>query len=361
MRMPLVPALVALLTLPATSLAQTQPIALDDYLAIRQVADVEVSPDARWAAYVVREVDRERDTRRAAIWRVPVDGGTPVRLTATDQSASSPRWSPDGRYLAFLSDRSRPSQVWLLPLDGGEAFRATDVKGGVGSYAWAPDSRRLVVVSQDPDPDAPDGPRAPGAPEPAPPPIDIALADDVTPGSLQARPDLQRAAAGESLAESARRAARARFLPEVAAMGGLEWTGLAFDDRRASWMVGAEVRLNLFAGGADRARRREAEALVAKAVAERRAAEAGAAESVRAAARRVRAARAEADARRDAAAQAREAERLVRERYDAGLSTITDLLRATSASLDAEARATDSRLDVVLSLVTLAHALGLPL
>jgi len=167
---PLIPALL-LLTLPATVAAQPRPVALDDYLAIRNVADVEVSPDARWAAWVVREVDAERDTRRASIWRAPIAGGLPVRLTATDQSASLPRWSPDGRFLAFLSDRTRPSQVWLLPLDGGEAFRATNLKGGVGSFAWAPDSRQLVVVSDDPDPAADDTPRPAGAPEPAPPVI----------------------------------------------------------------------------------------------------------------------------------------------------------------------------------------------
>ncbi len=167
---PLVPVLL-LSILPAAASAQPRLLALDDYLAIRSVADVEVSPDARWAAYVVRDVDVEKDTRRGAIWRVPLAGGAPARLTATDQSASHPRWSPDGRYLAFLSDRSQPSQVWLLPLDGGEAFRATDMKGGVNAFAWAPDSRQLVVVSEDPDPNADDTPRAAGAPEPAPPPI----------------------------------------------------------------------------------------------------------------------------------------------------------------------------------------------
>ena len=194
--------------------------------------------------------------------------------------------------------------------------------------------------------------------EPVPVPLDLRLADDATPELLAARPDLQRAAQAEALADAGLRAARARFLPEVAATGGLEMGGLQFDQRRTSWVVGAEVRLNLFAGGADRARVREASARRARATAERQAAEAAATEAVRAAGRRVRAVRAEADARRDAAAQADEAERLVRERYEAGLATLTDLLRASSASLDAEARAVQSRLDFVVSLVTLTHALG---
>lgn len=194
--------------------------------------------------------------------------------------------------------------------------------------------------------------------EPAPPPVEIPPAEAATPRFLSARPDLQRAAQAEALAQAGFRAARARFLPEVAVTGGVEMGGLQFDTRRSAWVVGAEVRLNLFAGGADRARLREAEARRARATAEREAAEAGATESVRAAVLRVGAARAEADARRDGARQADEAERLVRERYEAGLATLTDLLRASSARLDADARAVQSRLDVVVSLITLTHALG---
>lgn len=154
------------------ALAQPRPIELDDYLAIRNVADLHVSADGRWIAYVVREVDAARDTRRATVWRVPATGGPPQRLTAPDHSASQPRWSPDGRHVAFVSDRTRPAQVWLLPLDGGEPFRATDLKGGVTAFAWAPDSRRLAVISPDPDPNAADGEGGRGAgAEAAPPPI----------------------------------------------------------------------------------------------------------------------------------------------------------------------------------------------
>ncbi|MDP1569508.1 MAG: TolC family protein, partial [Vicinamibacterales bacterium] len=105
--------------------------------------------------------------------------------------------------------------------------------------------------------------------EPAPPPVDLAVADAATPDTLGTRPDLQRAVQSEALAEAGFRAARARFLPEVAATGGLEMGGLEFSSRRSSWAVGAEVRLNLFAGGADRARLREAEARRARAAAER--------------------------------------------------------------------------------------------
>jgi dipeptidyl aminopeptidase/acylaminoacyl peptidase len=82
------------------------------------------------------------------------DGTEQVQLTFTPESESRPRWSPDGRYLAFLSSRqdSKRAQVWLLNRSGGEAMKLTDVKGAVADYAWAPDSKRLVLVVNDPDP-----------------------------------------------------------------------------------------------------------------------------------------------------------------------------------------------------------------
>jgi dipeptidyl aminopeptidase/acylaminoacyl peptidase len=82
------------------------------------------------------------------------DGAQQVQLTFTPDSESRPRWSPDGRYLSFVSSRqeAKGGQVWLLNRLGGEALKVTDVKGGVSDYAWSPDSTRLVLVVNDPDP-----------------------------------------------------------------------------------------------------------------------------------------------------------------------------------------------------------------
>jgi len=146
-------ALAAALVL-AGSTARSQasrPVTLDDYLAIKSVAGLAVSPDGMFAAYVVRTVDVDDDRREASLWRVPVAGGTPEQLTQPG-SLSAPAWSPDGRHLAFLTDRSGKDQVWALPSSGGEAFRLTDVKQGVKAFEWAPDSARLALVIQDPDP-----------------------------------------------------------------------------------------------------------------------------------------------------------------------------------------------------------------
>jgi dipeptidyl aminopeptidase/acylaminoacyl peptidase len=85
------------------------------------------------------------------------DGVRSVRLTSAKSSEGTPRWSPDGRYLTFLSDRDdarEVDQVWLLDRTGGEAERITDLPGGVAGYAWSPDSKRLALIVSDPDPDS---------------------------------------------------------------------------------------------------------------------------------------------------------------------------------------------------------------
>ena len=83
------------------------------------------------------------------------DGSRTVRLTNSPENEGSPRWSPDGRYLSFVSGRfeSKGGQVWLLDRAGGEAVRLTELKGGVAAHEWSPDGTRIAVVSHDPDPE----------------------------------------------------------------------------------------------------------------------------------------------------------------------------------------------------------------
>ncbi len=157
--------------LAASAAAQTpRRLVVDDLFALKTVGDPRISPDGRWVAYTVSQMDLKKDASDTDIWMAPLDGGPAVRLTTSEKAETRPRWSPDGRYLAFLSSRDgEKAQVWLLPRAGGEAFRLTDYRGGVSSFEWSPDSTRLAVVASDPEPDDTPAARAGGQARPPKP------------------------------------------------------------------------------------------------------------------------------------------------------------------------------------------------
>jgi len=125
----------------------TRPLAVDDIYRMQEVGDAQCSPDGRWIAYTVTTIDREADKRRTAIWTVNWEGTQNLRLSYGPESDTSPRWSPDGHYLAFLSVRTAGGKtgIWLLDRRGGEARLLTEANGGVVGFEWAPDGRVLVV------------------------------------------------------------------------------------------------------------------------------------------------------------------------------------------------------------------------
>ena len=136
-------------------------LTVDDFAKLRSVSDPQVSPDGKWIAYTVGTIDLEKDKRDSDLWMVSADGSDRIRLTSTPEtSESSPRWSPDGRYLAFLAargdeeEKKRGGQVWLLDRRGGEAQKLTDIKGGVAEFSWSPDGKRLVLAVNDYDPNS---------------------------------------------------------------------------------------------------------------------------------------------------------------------------------------------------------------
>ena len=133
-----------------------RPFTAADEARIQDVSDPVVSPDGEWIAYVVKSADVKEDRRQSDLWMVRWDGSRTVRLTHTAaESERAPRWSPDGRWLAFLSSRgdtNETAQLWLLDRAGGEAERVTSVQGGVTDYAWAPDGVRIALVVQDAEP-----------------------------------------------------------------------------------------------------------------------------------------------------------------------------------------------------------------
>jgi len=135
----------------------------EDVHSIKNVGDIAISPDGEWVAYSVRTTNVDKDKNSSDLFMVKWDGSTRIQLTHTEDSGEGrPRFSPDGKYLAFVAARSDgnseesddpkgKSQVWLLNRSGGEAARLTELPGGVSSFEWSPDSMRLVLVSRDPE------------------------------------------------------------------------------------------------------------------------------------------------------------------------------------------------------------------
>jgi outer membrane protein TolC len=176
--------------------------------------------------------------------------------------------------------------------------------------------------------------------------------------ALTSHPQLRQAAAHLELADNGRRTARAALLPTVGVQGGWELNGATLGTQQSSWVIGAEVRVNLFRGFADTARMAEAQHAYVRAAAERERVERRIEVEVRGALAQLAAARAREDAGRAALTQARESQRIIRDRYESGLATVTDVLRAAQAALDAESRATRAETDVILQSVALDRALG---
>jgi len=151
--------LAAVILLPTGASAQLsppspRPITVDDYFQIQTVHDPQLSLDAQWVAYAVDKSTLKTDKNETRIWIIPTSGGDALPMTAEGVSSSHPRWSPDGKSLAFISTRqgSKP-QVWLLNRQGGEAQRLTDVVPYLIDFAWSPDGHKMVLLLKDPKPE----------------------------------------------------------------------------------------------------------------------------------------------------------------------------------------------------------------
>jgi dipeptidyl aminopeptidase/acylaminoacyl peptidase len=147
----------ALLVIASLMLAQStgrRLLQVADMRLFHDVRDPQISPDGKWIAYTLSSVDATTDKNDTDIWMVSWDGSQNLRLTSSPEAENTPRWSPDGRYLSFLSarpGRAKGNQVWLLDRAGGEAQQLTDVKSRIGSVEWSPDSKHMLLLLTDRD------------------------------------------------------------------------------------------------------------------------------------------------------------------------------------------------------------------
>ena len=145
-------------------------ITLDDLVRLQRVGPPVVSPEGDWVLYTVSQTDTKEDKGRTHLWMVKWDGSVRLQLTFGKEDASAPRFSPDGRYISFLSSRpgaAKGAQVWVLDRRGGEADQLTAVTDQeIEGYSWSPDAKNLLLTLHPKvEPDAEEG-KPPVPPKP---------------------------------------------------------------------------------------------------------------------------------------------------------------------------------------------------
>ena len=148
---PLVLAAMVAANVPATAQVQRS-MTVVDLINLPSISDPQIAPDGKHIVYVQAEANWKANKRISQIWRVNTDGSGPIQLTSGTESATAPRWSPDGKTLAFVTKRGddEANQVYLLPTDGGEARRLTKHETAVAELTWSPDGTFIYVVASDP-------------------------------------------------------------------------------------------------------------------------------------------------------------------------------------------------------------------
>ncbi len=138
---------VLLLLAVAAPVFAPKPFDLDALLKLSRVSDPQVSPDGRTVAFTVQTVDVAANKKPSNIYIVPVSGGAPVCITSAGETNDRPRWSPDSRQIAFISDRGGSSQVWIMDADGGNPRQVTSLATEAGGVLYSPDGKNLVFTS----------------------------------------------------------------------------------------------------------------------------------------------------------------------------------------------------------------------
>jgi len=142
--------LLACLSVPL--LAQTPTV--EQSLNLKTAGSPRISPDGRFVAYTVSETNWEENSFDTQIWMAMTSTGERYQLTHSKKSSSGPRWSPDSKRLAFLSDRDGNQQIYMISPAGGEASQVTHFEGGVTAFEWSPDGKRIAFASTGGEPKA---------------------------------------------------------------------------------------------------------------------------------------------------------------------------------------------------------------
>ena len=140
-------AVISLFAMSSFALAQEKRLTIDELLKVRRVSDPQVSPKGDLVAFTITDMDQAANKGMTQIYLVPLGGGEVRQLTNDEHSSASPRWSPDGDKLAFISARDGDDQIWTIDVSSGALKKVTSISTGAGDPVWSPDGRWLAFVS----------------------------------------------------------------------------------------------------------------------------------------------------------------------------------------------------------------------
>ena len=140
-------AVTSLLAFASFAYAQERRFTIDDLLKVRRVGDPQVSPKGDQVAFTITDVDKTTNKSTTQIYLVPLGGGETRQLTNDEHSSASPRWSPDGEKLAFISTRDGEAQIWTIDVSSGALKKITSISTGAGDPVWSPDGQWLAFAS----------------------------------------------------------------------------------------------------------------------------------------------------------------------------------------------------------------------